>query len=317
MPLTLEQYASYLDTRDDLPWPAPPEVEVPKAKPHAKRLSDVRAVLWNVYGTLVSLPGGQLYFTHPTELMMKVSLKKTLQEFKMWQSMSRKPGQPEEYLRSLYSQELTKQQGISVGGEKHPEMASDKLWEALVKKLLQKEYSWDTGFYGALNELSQKIAWFFHASLQGYACYPKVAATMEKLHNKGIQQGLLADGQCFTTVQLQRGLHQQEEKAELSKWIPENQIFLSYQYKARKPSDTLFHTAVDALLDKGFEKHEILHVGSRLEEDIAPARQLGLKTALFAGDKASLKATPDQMKNERMRPDVMITEIRHIAEMVG
>src|SRR5262249_49175584 len=37
MPLTLEQYASYLDTRD-LPWPAPPEVEPPRAKPHLKRL---------------------------------------------------------------------------------------------------------------------------------------------------------------------------------------------------------------------------------------------------------------------------------------
>ena len=44
MPLTLEQYASYLDTRD-LPWPAAPAVEPPKAKPHLKRLRGIRAVL--------------------------------------------------------------------------------------------------------------------------------------------------------------------------------------------------------------------------------------------------------------------------------
>src|SRR6266850_1279012 len=33
MALTLEQYATYLDSRD-LTWPAPPDVEAPKARPH-------------------------------------------------------------------------------------------------------------------------------------------------------------------------------------------------------------------------------------------------------------------------------------------
>ena len=54
MALSLEQYASYLDTRD-LPWPAAPEVDPPKAKPHLKRLHGIRAVLWNVYGTLLAV----------------------------------------------------------------------------------------------------------------------------------------------------------------------------------------------------------------------------------------------------------------------
>src|SRR4051812_33639056 len=101
MPLTLEQYASYLDTRRDLSWPAPPTVERPKARPHLTRLPQVRAVLWNVYGTLLAIPGGELTFEHPTPFVMNVALDKTIQEFKMWASMSRKPGQPADYMASI------------------------------------------------------------------------------------------------------------------------------------------------------------------------------------------------------------------------
>src|SRR5262245_34576888 len=123
MPLTLEQYASYLDTRD-LPWPAPPEVEPANARPHLVRLPGVRAVLWNVYGTLRSVKGGELLFEHPQKLLMDGALGKTVQEYKMWGSMTRKPGQPGEYLGQLYSMELAVARGVTTGGEKHPEVAS-------------------------------------------------------------------------------------------------------------------------------------------------------------------------------------------------
>ena len=56
MALTLEQYAAYLDTRNELSWPAPVEADRMKARPHLVRLPQVRAVLWNVYGTLCASP---------------------------------------------------------------------------------------------------------------------------------------------------------------------------------------------------------------------------------------------------------------------
>src|SRR5580700_3958721 len=122
MPLTLEQYATYLDTRQDLSWPAAPEVEPPRAKPHLARFPDVRAVTWNIYGTLLSLVGGTLYFEHPQKFMMDVALDKTIQEFKMWGSMSRKPGQPAEYLAKIYGNVLTEHRMAAVPGEKFPEI---------------------------------------------------------------------------------------------------------------------------------------------------------------------------------------------------
>src|SRR5439155_29929 len=80
----------------------PPEVERPKAKPHLTRLRGVRVVTWSIYGTLLAISGGELYLAHPNKFVMDVALDKTIQEFKMWGSMSRKPGQPADYLAQIY-----------------------------------------------------------------------------------------------------------------------------------------------------------------------------------------------------------------------
>src|SRR5262245_14086328 len=102
MSLTLEQYADFLDTRG-LPWPAPPPIDMPRAKPSLHKLPHVRVVLCNVYGTLLSIPpSGELLFEHPNEFVMDSALDKTIAEFKMWGSMSRKPGQPSEYMKKIY-----------------------------------------------------------------------------------------------------------------------------------------------------------------------------------------------------------------------
>src|SRR4051794_25276952 len=166
MALTLEQYAAHLDTRD-VTWPAPPTVERPKARPHLTVLPDVRVVTWNVYGTLLAIGGGELLFEHPQKFIMEVALDKTLQEFKMWGSMSRKPGQPAEYLTQLYHKALDEQRSAPSPGEKHPELLADRAWENIIKKLLQKDYKFHAGYYGSRNGCSRKVAYFFHSSLQG------------------------------------------------------------------------------------------------------------------------------------------------------
>jgi FMN phosphatase YigB (HAD superfamily) len=317
MALTLEQYASYLDSRRDLPWPAPPEVERPKARPHLVHLPEIRAVLWNVYGTLLAIPGGELYLEHPNEFVMDVALDKTIQEFKMWGSMTRKPGHPAEYLRRVYAGLLAEQR---TGTEKYPEVAADRLWEAFIKKLLQKDYKFDAGFFGALNEFSRKVAYFFHASLQGTACYLGAADALRHVAGHGLVQGLLADGQCFTPVQLQRGLAKQGAGC-LDELVDPGVRVLSYELRARKPSDRPFRQAVSLLAQKGIGPEAILHVGSRLVQDLQPARRLGMKTGLFAGDKAALQEAPEQLKQHLKepanRPDVLLTELGQIAEVVG
>jgi FMN phosphatase YigB (HAD superfamily) len=316
MALTLQQYATYLDTRD-LTWPAPPEIKRPKARPHLVRLPGIRAVTWSVYGTLLAISGGELYFAHPNDFIMSVALDKTIQEFKLWGAMSRKPGQPADYLAIIYKNLLDEQRTLPSGSERHPEISVERVWEAFIKKLFQKDYCFDAGFYGSLNEFSRKVAYFFHASIQGTSCYPDAVQALRLVKDNGLVQGLITDAQCFTILQLERGMARQDPEAKLDDLIDPELRSLSFEVRAHKPSERLFRHMAAQFTQRGISATQVLHIGSRVTHDVVPARRAGMKTALFAGDKGSLQATKDQMKDPGTRPDVLLTELTQITDVVG
>jgi len=316
MAISLEQYAlKYLDTRG-LPWPTMPKVEAPKARPHLAKLR-VKAVMWNIYGTLLAIDTGELQYEAKLDFVTDAAFEKTIQEFNMWNSMSRKPGAPSAYMKELFKNSLTMLRMTGGGGERYPEVVAERVWEDIIKKLQQKEYVFDASLYGSLNELAKKVAYFYHASIQGTGCYAGAAAAIQSVTSAGCRQGLLADGQCFTMAQLFRGLAQQDASLDLAALMPGDLRILSAERKARKPSDTLFSAAVTALAARGISPSETLHVGSNLTRDIAPAKKVGMKTALFAGDKASLVANPEQLKDTQFRPDVMLTELSQIVDVIA
>lgn len=316
MPLTLEQYVERLDSRTDLPWPAAPKIDPPKAKPKLKAMP-VKAVFWTVYGTLVAVPNGELQFEHAQDFVTAAALEKVIKEFKMWNSMSRKPGAPSEYMKELFDKALTTLRLTSGGGgEKFPEVQTERVWDDIVKKLQQKEYKFDAATYGSLDDFTKKIAYFYHASIQGSGPYPGAADALKLLAERGVVQGLLADGQCFTAGQLQRCLKQQDPDFDLNAVVGPAMRLISAEKKARKPSDTLFKAAVAAAGAKGISPSGVLHVGSSLTRDVAPAKKYGFRTALFAGDKNSLSATPEQLQDPATRPDAMITELPQVLELI-
>ena len=53
-----------------------------------------------------------------------------------------------------------------------------------------------------------------------------------------------------------------------------------------------------------------------MQQDLIPARRLGLRTALFAGDRSALQATPEQLKEPAGRPDVLLTSLDQITEII-
>ena len=316
MPLTLEQYVERLDARTDLPWPKAPPIDTPKARPKLNAMP-VNAVFWTGYGTLVAVPQGELQFEHPQDFVTAAALEKVIKEFKMWQSMSRKPGAPSEYMRELFNKALTTLRLTSGGGgEKFPEVQTERVWDNIVKKLQQKEYTFDAVNYGSVTDYVKKIAYFYHASIQGAGPYPGAADALKLTADRGIIQGLLADGQCFTAGQLQRCLKQEDPDFDLDAVIPPALRIISSEKKARKPSDTLFKAAVALAGAKGISPAAVLHIGSNLERDIGPAKKHGFRTALFAGDKNSLSATAEQLKDPALRPDAMITELPQVLELI-
>ena len=316
MPKTLLEYADILDERKLL-WPAPPKVEVVNATPSMKPLEGIRAVTWSIYGTLLRITDGELLFQHPQAIRMEVAIEKTIHEFNMWNSMTRRPGKPADLLLPKYGNILEDARLRSSNRKGDvPEIDSGTIWRTLLGLLDKKEYRYDESLYGGMNELAQKVAYFFHSSLQGTEAAPGALTTMTMLSEAGYRQAALADGQCFTLVQLTRALRAQGSLPYLEALLPENLNTLSYEWGVRKPSVSLYAQAILRFKEIGLEPNQILHVGTRIRDDLAVAKSYGFRTVLYAGDKTSLQATGADVKNPETKPDRLITELAQLRNIL-
>ena len=112
-------------------------------------------------------------------------------------------------------------------------------------------------------------------------------------------------------------MKQQDPEFDLDAVIAPAMRIISAEKKARKPSDTAPYSWQSHRAGaKGLAPSAVLHVGSNLMRDIAPAKKHGSRTALFAGDKNSLSATTDQLKDSALRPDALITELPQVLELI-
>ncbi|GIX04159.1 MAG: hypothetical protein KatS3mg114_0028 [Planctomycetaceae bacterium] len=314
---SLSEYAAWLEARSDLRWPAPPPRKPVRAEPYLKPLPGIRLVLWDLYGTLLRISDGELLFVHPQTIRMEVAWEKTVREFNMWYAMSRKPGAPWQYLGQLY-QRVYDELRLAGSGRKgdFTEVHAAVLWRRLLNKLDLEEYRYDETFYGDLEALAEKIAYFFHASLQGCVLEDQAAATLWAIRQAGYYQGIFADGQCFSMTQLLRGIAQQVTLPPLETVLDPSCITLSYQLGVKKPSRSLYEELLARLRHLNLEPSQVVCVSARLSNDLAVARSYGLRTVLYAGDQTSLRADPAELRDPALKPDRLITQIAQLRDIL-
>ena len=232
--------------------------------------------------------------------------------------MSRKPGQPADYLGQIYDQVLLEQQiGARSAARSIPKSLADSVWEAIIKKLLQKDYKFDAGFFGSLNEFSRKVAYFFHASLQGTALLSRrgrgPAARRRQRPDAGAagRRPVFHDGAVAARPDGPgRGRQARRlARCRTSRW-------LSYECAAESRRSACSPGADRAGTSRASSRRRCCTSARGSTQDLMPAKRLGMRTALFAGDKASLQATPEQLKEPASRPDVLLTELSQITEVV-
>lgn len=317
MPQSLAEYAEWLAERN-LRWPAPPKFEPVNAAPYIKPLADIKAVAWDIYGTLLRITDGELMFVHPQAVRMEIALDKTIQEFNMWQSMSRKPGAPWEYMLQMYERayDELRLQGSGRKGEL-VEIDAAKIWRKILDKLDKNDFRYDVGQYGDFDEFSEKIAYFFHSALQGVEAAPSAAATLTMISDAHLPQGLIADAQGLTQTQLLRGLHAQGTLADRAVWFDRSLVTLSYLEGVRKPSKSLYVTAATRFQQRGIRPENVLFISSRLREDLIVAKAAGFRTALYAGEKLSLSATASDLRDPTTKPDRLLTQLPQLRDILG
>lgn len=317
MPLSLAEYADSLDERN-LIWPQVPAPSPMKAKPSIAELPGIKIVLWDIYGTLLRTPDGGFTLQPEAEVRLQVALEKTIHEFNMWHSMYRKPGPPWQSMINQYRDYVER---LAMVGTKRrgdfTDVNSVHVWRAILDRLFDKEYTYEEDILGDADELSLKIAYFFHRSLQATEARAGAWQTISQLSEYGVSQGLLANAQPFTMTQLTAGLVSQGLDSPIFRLFPSDHNVLSYQMGIRKPSKSLFEQVIAQLDDQGIDASEVLHVSCRLKTDLVPAKAAGMKTALLAAEKTGLEAPAELIKDPHTRPDRLLTDITQITSVVS
>lgn len=316
MPVSLEKYAELLDQRGEPAPIGPALVPFDRAKPHVPMMLDVAAVVFSTYGTLLFLSGGKPYFLNPDETMRQIALEKTIREFKMWHSMSRKPGEPWQYMASMFQQVLDAQIGGVMTG-KDAVARIDRVWLGVLDRLEKKEYVYDASFYGPPEEFAQKIAYFYLRASQGVTTAPAALATLRTLKEAGLFTGVFGEAQCNTPVQLLRGLAGQGAVSSLEDVFDAGLCVWPFLAGIAADSDRGFSLLVKALADKGIPPAQCLYVGSKADAEIAPAKRRGFRTALALLDKMTAEVRPEQLKDPKTRPDALVTGLEQLTKVVA
>ena len=96
----------------------------------------------------------------------------------------------------------------------------------------------------------------------------------------------------------------------------EELLFYSWQWGVAKPSEKLFRTAARRLSARGIDLRNTIYIGNDMLNDILPARSAGFQTALFAGDKRSLRLRRDDPRCANLKPDMILTDLIQLAELL-
>ena len=86
----------------------------------------------------------------------------------------------------------------------------------------------------------------------------------------------------------------------------------SFAHRTGKPSQRLYEISERRLAQIGIEAGEVLYVGNDRLKDIWPAQAVGFRTALFAGDRRSLRWREDDDRVGEVKPDLVVTGLSQI-----
>jgi putative hydrolase of the HAD superfamily len=138
---------------------------------------------------------------------------------------------------------------------------------------------------------------------------PGLAEVLERIRDGGLILGIVSNAQFYTSLMLEAFLG-----APLSeRGFDPDCCAYSYRLLEAKPSTRIYRQVVDRLASKhGVSPEEILYVGNDVRNDIWPASSLGCRTCLFAGDARSLRLRVDDRDCAGTRPDRVVTALSQI-----
>jgi len=141
---------------------------------------------------------------------------------------------------------------------------------------------------------------------------PNLAELLAACRRAHLTMGIISNAQFFTPLLFDWFLDNSPDKLGFS----EDLLFYSWRWGCAKPSEILFAAAARRLADRGIDRQRVLYIGNDMRNDILPAREIGFRTALFAGDQRSLRLRRDEPRCAALEPDLVFTDLIQLADLI-
>ena len=268
------------------------------------RLGGIRAVLFDVYGTLLVSASGDIG-TAPA-MDNQGALAAALEEI----GIGGAGAAAERGMELLFDLIAAAHAELRGRGVAHPEVDIREIWAGVLRRLA------DEGLTEGVpeREVCLRLAVEYECRVNPVWPAPGAAETLAWLRQEGMELGSVSNAQFFTPLLFEallgRGVGELGFGEDVCCW--------SYEVLEAKPSGSLFEGVLGRLREeRGIAAEAVLFVGNDMLNDIAPAAACGCRTALFAGDARSLRLREEEFGDAVLAPDVVVTELRQLRDVVG
>ncbi|MEM9365371.1 MAG: HAD family hydrolase [Planctomycetota bacterium] len=138
---------------------------------------------------------------------------------------------------------------------------------------------------------------------------PGAGEAIASLAEAGHLLGIVSNAQIFTLP-----LIEDLAGGALSDRFDLNLCFFSDRFRSAKPDSRLFDHLIGALDRCGIAPSQAVYVGNDMLNDVWTARQAGLRTILFAADRRSLRLRESVATCKNLEPDVVVSSWRDVVE---
>jgi len=284
-----------------------------------EQISDVQAVIFDVYGTLIQYWNKGFTIAEQKERTLLHNFARTIAFFKLEEVLLRmsQDNPAEKTLYDLYHGLIALEHEKGRGqGVQFPEIRIEQIWLLLLAMFIRNGYDYKQLQLGEKSDVAACMGYYYNFFTLSRGLYPQVVNTLRTLKKNNMRLGIVSNGQFYTRLDLTLFLRDQSnfEIIDLEDLFDENLVYFSYEYGEAKPGRKMFQTLYDALYEYHILPQQTVYVGNDLASDIQTAEQIGMKTALFCGDSNSLFT--HGLENE-ITPDTNFTQFDQLAQKLS
>jgi putative hydrolase of the HAD superfamily len=284
----------------------PPLAPLPTGMaPELNRLAPVKAMIFDIYGTLFVSGSGDVGTAAATN---------TAEALKQALVVSGYEGDLEQAgqvgIDRLTSEIRTRHKTGHVAGSDYPEVEICQVWKAIIDAM-QNANILTTPETNA--EQIQRLALEYECRVNPVFPMPESYETIRRIKTSGRILGIVSNAQFYTPLLFSAFF---EQSAEACGFDPDCCIW-SYKELKAKPSASLFPKLGATLREKHqITPKETVYIGNDMLNDVFCAQQAGCQTVLFAGDQRSLRLRENDKRCLAIQPDAVITSLSQLVELL-